>query len=358
MYEDEGFLRSEHGKTPALMPWSDLSDKTKQEWEAKAGKVVAFLNVKHEKAAREAVLKSELGVLLSSYYLAMLEYPRGITACIDSGAGKRGSPRKSTGRRRMSVSDAAEASMSKASPLEEAHAALFLQPAMFETFKALVVQHTQNAGLQFSADARQQFTISFLTAYAHILWPRDKDGRQHLADAGIGGPTFTSLLEQMLPDAIAKGFNGFQMFRKNRMPAISLENSNSQPLHMELAVQSAWNLLPSVEKEQWESQACMYLQARERQWAEERLPKALGSRLGKLLAAYFTALLSCEPFEMVNESTHALLTNIRGCNGPQTDNPQLGYRPDTQQAVHEESVAPAPVTNVASFWAKFEQETE
>ncbi|KAK4954444.1 hypothetical protein LTR10_007875 [Elasticomyces elasticus] len=363
MYRDESVLRSEHGKTP----WSDLTEEKKQEWVAKAEKVVAFLNVKHEKTAREVVLKSELGVLLASYYLAMLEYPRGacvhnrptqmvarITACVDSGAGKRGSPRKSTGK---SVSGVAEAS-SEASPLGDAHAALFLRPAMFEMFKALVVGHTQNTGLHFSADARQQFTISFITAYAHILWPRDKDGRQHLVDWGIGGPMFTSVLEQILPEAIAKGLNGFQMFRKNRMPASSLENAKLQPLHMESAVHSAWHLLPSVEKEHWESQACMYLQAREREWAEERLPKVLSSRLGKLLTSYFTALLGCEPFEMVNESTHALLTKIRGRNGKQTDKPQQVYHPYAPQAVHEQSMASAPVTDVASFWTKFEQETE
>ncbi|KAK5704739.1 hypothetical protein LTR17_021604 [Elasticomyces elasticus] len=367
MYQDEGFLRSEHGKTPALMPWSDLSDKTKQEWEAKAGKVVAFLNVKHEKAAREAVLKSELGVLLSSYYLAMLEYPRGvcvhnkpkqmvarITACIDSGAGKRGSPRKSTGK---SVSGVAEAS-NKASPLGDAHAALFLQPAMSDTFKALVIRHTLDMGLQLSASACQELTISFMRVYAMVLWPRSKTSRQHLIEEGVGGPMYTYVLEQPLPDTNDGKFTGFQAFRESYIPTILLSSPDLQPHQVEWVVQSNWQILPAAEQGNWERRAYERSQIWGRQCIEHSHSVALKSRLGKLISAYFTALLGCEPFDNVDNTSDALLAKIWSFRSPEVNGPQLGYRPDTQQAVHEESMAPAAVTDVASFWTKFEQETE
>ncbi|KAK3624524.1 hypothetical protein LTR56_020964 [Elasticomyces elasticus] len=157
---------------------------------------------------------------------------------------------------------------------------------------------------------------------------------------------------------LIRTLTGLQAFRESYIPTITLSSPNIKPHQVEYVVQSHWHLLPAAVQGDWERKAYERFQIWEGQCIEHSRSVALSSRLGKLLSAYFTALLDCEPFDMVHDTSDALLAKIWSLGAPELDNHQLGHRPDTQQAGHEESMAPAPVTNVASFWAKFEQETE
>ncbi|KAK4897330.1 hypothetical protein LTR27_004850 [Elasticomyces elasticus] len=367
LYSNEGLLQGGRGKASTQLPWVDLSAKTKQEWAEKAEKVMALLDAKRERNAREATLKSELGMLLSNYYLAMLGYQRGanvlgkpgsLVTRITAGVNGKGVPRnESASVRGKRIRPTTKIPVAIPTTPKEIHAALSLQPAMFEPFRALVIRHTLDMGLQLNTNACQEFTISFMRVYAHILWPRGKTTRQHLIEEGVGGPVYPYVSEQPPPNSNADGFNGFQAFRESYIPTITLSSPNIKPHQVEYVVQSHWHLLPAAVQGDWERKAYERFQIWEGQCIEHSRSVALSSRLGKLLSANFTALLDCEPFDMVHDTSDALLAKIWSLGAPEVDNPQLGYRPDTQQAVHEGSVAPAPVTNVASFWAKFEQGT-
>ncbi|KAK5720916.1 hypothetical protein LTR15_006878 [Elasticomyces elasticus] len=368
LYSNDGLLQGGRGKASAQLPWVDLPAKTKQEGAEKAEKVMALLDAKRERNAREATLKSELGVLLSNYYLVMLGYQRGanvlgrpgsLVTRITTGVNGKGVPRnESASVRGKRIRLTTKVLVAIPTTPKEIHAALFLQPAMFEPFRALVVRHTLDIGLQLDTNACQEFTISFMGVYAHILWPRGKTTRQHLIEEGVGGPVYPYVSEQPPPNSNADGFNGFQAFRESYMPTITLSNPNIQPHQVEWVVQSNWQLLPAAEQGNWERRAYERFQIWERQCIEHSHSVALKSRLGKLLSAYFTALLGCEPFDNVDDTSDTLLAKIWSFRSPEVNDAQQVYHPHAPQALHERSMAPARVTDVASFWTKFEQETE